>query len=50
MLPNEGFADAIQSAPQNGDPATTAAAMGAFYPRAYRCTLAQFKAGGPQCG
>jgi hypothetical protein len=50
MLPNEGFADAIQSAPQNGDPATTAAAMGAFYPRAYRCTLAQFEAGGPQCG
>jgi hypothetical protein len=50
MLPNENFAYAIQSAPQNGDPTSTAEAMGAFYPRAYRCTLAQSKAGSPQCG
>ncbi|MBK5220362.1 MAG: hypothetical protein JJE35_11340 [Thermoleophilia bacterium] len=50
MLPNEGFADSIQSAPQNGNPTSTAAAMGAFYPRAYRCTLPQFKAGSPPCG
>jgi hypothetical protein len=50
MLPNEGFTNAIQTAPQNGNPTSTAAAMGAFYPRAYRCTLAQFKAGSPRCG
>lgn len=33
-----------------GNPASAAEAMGAYYPRAYRCTLAQFKAAGPQCG
>jgi hypothetical protein len=49
MLPNESFAYAIQSAPQNGDPTPTAAAMGDFYPRAYRCTLAQFEANSPRC-
>jgi hypothetical protein len=50
MLPNEDFAHAIQSAPQNGEPTATAEAMGDFYPRAYRCTLAQFKAASPRCG
>ncbi len=50
MLPNDDFDYAIQNAPQNGDPASAAAAMGEYYPRAYRCTLTQFKAGSPQCG
>ena len=50
MLPNDDFADAVQDAPQNGDPASAARAMGEFYPRAYRCTLAQFKTGSPRCG
>ena len=50
MLPNDDFLYAVQDAPQNGDPASAAAAMGDYYPQAYRCTLAQFKAGAPQCG
>ena len=50
MLPNGDFPYAVQAAPQNGDPSSAAEAMGEFYPRAYRCTLAQFAAGGPQCG
>jgi hypothetical protein len=50
MLPNESFDYAIQDAQQNGNPVSAAEAMGAFYPRAYRCSLAQFIAGGPQCG
>ncbi len=50
MLPNESFHHAVQNAPQTAEPAATAAAMGAYYPRAYRCTLAQFRAGKPACG
>lgn len=50
MLPNESFTHAVQDAPQNASPAGAAKAMGAYYPRAYRCTLAQFEAGAPACG
>jgi hypothetical protein len=50
MLPNAGFGNAVQDAAQDGDPASAAQAMGAFYPRAYRCTLAQFAAHSPRCG
>ncbi len=50
MLPNESFGYAVQDAPQDGNPAAAAEAMGDYYPRAYRCTLAQFKAGSSQCG
>jgi hypothetical protein len=50
MLPNESFDFAVQDAPQNGNPTAAAAAMGAYYPRAYRCTLAQFAAGSRRCG
>ncbi|HVW47345.1 MAG TPA: hypothetical protein VHA76_09855 [Solirubrobacterales bacterium] len=50
MLPNESFTHAVQDAPQNAGPAGAAAAMGAYYPRAYRCTLAQFEAGARACG
>lgn len=50
MLPNEAFDHAVQNAPQNGDPASAAEAMGGFYPRAYRCTLAEFTVGSPRCG
>jgi hypothetical protein len=50
MLPNDEFLYAVQDAPQNGDPPSAAEAMGEYYPRAYRCTLAQFKAGSPRCG
>jgi hypothetical protein len=50
MLPNDDFTFAVQDAPQNGDPASAAQAMADFYPRAYRCTLAQFKDASPRCG
>jgi hypothetical protein len=50
MLPNENFERAVQNAPQNASPAGAARAMGAYYPRAYRCTLDQFEAGARACG
>ncbi|HMJ03957.1 MAG TPA: hypothetical protein VK506_13540 [Conexibacter sp.] len=50
MLPNATFDHAVQDAPQDGDPASAAQAMGAYYPRAYRCTLPQLEAGSPRCG
>jgi hypothetical protein len=50
MLPAADFPDAVQAAPQDGHPSSTASAMGAYYPRAYRCTLAQFIAGSARCG
>jgi hypothetical protein len=49
MLPNDTFDHAIQAAAQNGDPASAAHAMGRFYPRAYRCTLAQFTSNSARC-
>jgi hypothetical protein len=50
MLPNESFTHAVQDAPANASPAGARKAMGAYYPRAYRCTLAQFEAGARACG
>ncbi len=50
MLPNESFTHAVQDAPADAGPEGAAAAMGAYYPRAYRCTLAQFEAGAKACG
>lgn len=50
MLPSESFTHAVQNAPATGSPEGAAKAMGAYYPRAYRCTLAQFVAGAGACG
>jgi hypothetical protein len=50
MLPSESFTHAVQNAPATGNPADAAKAMGPYYPRAYRCTLAQFEAGSKACG
>ncbi|HEY0279402.1 MAG TPA: hypothetical protein VGC32_14145 [Solirubrobacterales bacterium] len=50
MLPNESFTHAVQDASADGSPEGAAAAMGAYYPRAYRCTLAQFESGARACG
>ena len=50
MLPNESFTRAVQNAPATGSPKATAKAMGPYYPRAYRCTLAQFEVGARTCG
>jgi hypothetical protein len=50
MLPNSSFKYAVQNAPQTGEPTASEAAMGAYYPRAFRCTLAQFRSGNRACG
>jgi hypothetical protein len=50
MLPNESFTHAVQDAPQDAEPISAAKAMGAYYPRAYRCTMAEFEASSPACG
>ena len=48
MLVNPGFAEAVQNAPANGNPASAAAAMGPYYPRVATCPLATLAARGPQ--
>lgn len=45
MLPND-FVQAIQEAPQNGDPAATKKAMGDYYPEIGECPLSAFQSGG----
>jgi hypothetical protein len=40
MLVAPGFSEAIQNVPQNGNPASAARVMGAYYPRAVTCPLA----------
>jgi hypothetical protein len=40
MLVSAGFAAAVQNVPQDGDPASAAAVMGPYYPRAAVCSLA----------
>lgn len=50
MLPNSAFTHAVQDVAEDGKPSSAAKTMGAYYPRAYRCTLAQFAAKSPRCG
>jgi hypothetical protein len=40
MLVGPGFTRAIQDVPDKASPATTAAVMGAYYPRGGTCPLA----------
>lgn len=47
MLVNPGFTEAVQNAPGNGNPASAAAAMGPYYPRAAICPLATLAGSGP---
>jgi hypothetical protein len=46
MLSN-GFAYAIQNVPEDGNPASASAAMGAYYPRIAQCSVSTFTQGGP---
>jgi hypothetical protein len=46
MVASTGFAQAIQNVPDNGDPASAAAVMGPYYPRAAVCPLATLAARG----
>jgi hypothetical protein len=48
MVANPDFAKAIQNVPDNGSPASAAAVMGPYYPRAAFCPLATLTHGGPQ--
>lgn len=50
MLPNSTFTHAVQDVAEDGKPSSAATTMGTYYPRAYRCTLAQFVAKSPRCG
>jgi hypothetical protein len=47
MLVNPGFAEAAQNVPANGSPASAAAVMGPYYPRATICPLTTVTSGGP---
>lgn len=46
MVASTGFAQAIQNVPDNGNPASAAAVMGSYYPRAAVCPLATLAARG----
>ena len=50
MLPNATFTHAVQNVDPDGSPSSAAKAMGAYYPRAYRCTRGQFAGGSRRCG
>jgi hypothetical protein len=47
MLSDPAFAEAIQNVPADGRPASAAAVMGPYYPRAAFCSLATLAASGP---
>ena len=47
MLPDPAFAEAIQNVPADGRPASAAAIMGPYYPRAALCSIATLTASGP---
>lgn len=47
MLVNPGFTEAVQNVPANGNPASAAAVMGPYYPRAAICPLATLASSGP---
>ncbi len=48
MVVAPGFAQAIQDVPPGASPATTAAIMGPYYPRAGICALATLASQGPE--
>ena len=47
MLVNPSFTEAVQNVPENGNPASAAAVMGPYYPRAAICPLATLASSGP---
>lgn len=47
MLVNSAFAFPIQQVPKDGNPASAVAALGAYYPKAVKCTLSTLTNGGP---
>jgi hypothetical protein len=47
MLVNSAFGFPIQQVPQDGNPASAAAVLGASYPKAVKCTLSTLNSGGP---
>ncbi len=49
MLVNSPFALPIQKVPQDANPASAAAVLGAYYPKAVKCTLSTTSRGPPAC-
>jgi len=47
MLVNSPFALPIQKVPQDANPASAAAVLGAYYPKAVKCTLSTLTSRGP---
>jgi hypothetical protein len=47
MLVNSAFALPIQQVPQDANPASAAAVLGAYYPKAVKRTLSTLIAAGP---
>ena len=47
MLANSAFGFSIQQAPQDANPASAVAALGAYYPKAVECTLSTLTSAGP---
>jgi hypothetical protein len=47
MLANPDFAQAVQNVPANGNPASAAQVMGAYYPRTAVCALTTLTRYGP---
>jgi hypothetical protein len=46
LVPNPNFAAAIQNAPEDASPTSSATAMGAYYPQTAECPLATLTSGG----
>jgi hypothetical protein len=48
MLASDGFSQAVQNVPQDGNPASAQAVMGSYYPREAVCALSTLQASGPR--
>jgi hypothetical protein len=46
MLPNQGFAEAVQHVPADNSPASAAAVMGLYYPETALCSIRIIQTGG----
>jgi hypothetical protein len=47
MLVNSAFGFPVQQVPQDASPASAAAVLGAYYPKAVKCSLSTLVSGGP---
>jgi hypothetical protein len=47
MLVNSAFGFPIEQVPQDANPGSAAAVLGAYYPKAFKCTVSTLTSGGP---